>query len=80
LHLDETPTLPAGPVEVLIRTMTAAGAGEESWWEYLQRARAEMVAQGHSFRSREQIDADRTEQRADVEKRRQALLNVQTRE
>src|SRR5437868_6002283 len=73
LELNGTPTLAPGPVEVLIRTIPAAQIANESWWEYLQRARAEMLAQGGTFRTREDIDTDRAQQRADDEARRQAL-------
>jgi hypothetical protein len=60
LELDETPALPAGPVEVLIRLQPPAHEGAETWWEYLQRSRAELLAQGQTFRRKEEIDADRS--------------------
>ena len=59
LVLDESPQLPSGPVEVLIRVRRAANGGAESWWDYLQRARAELIEQGQSFRTKEEIDDDR---------------------
>ena len=63
LLLNEMPNLPAGPVEVFIRSQPAANADAESWWEFLKRSHAEMVEQGYKFRTKEEIDADRDRQR-----------------
>jgi hypothetical protein len=73
LELDEKPPLPAGPVEVLIRSQLQVGGEKESWWEYLQRARQELLAQGKSFRSKAEIDADRDRERNAEELRRQSI-------
>src|SRR5947209_5253998 len=48
LELRERPMLPPGPVEVLIRAQPAPAEGGETWWEYLQAARAELLAQGQT--------------------------------
>jgi hypothetical protein len=58
LRMDTHPPLPTGPVEVVIRVLPADKKGGEDWWQYLQRARAELEAAGHRFRSKEEIDAD----------------------
>jgi hypothetical protein len=59
LELAERPALPTGPVEVVIRTLpTAVAPPQENWWEYMQRARAELEAAGHGFRTKEEIDAE----------------------
>src|SRR5207244_923573 len=70
--------LPPGPVEVLIRTQPPAGPDGETWWAYLQRERAELLANGHTFRTREEIDNDRARQRSADEARRQAIQDLQT--
>jgi hypothetical protein len=49
--------LPSGPVEVTVRPIPSSHDGEENWWEYLQRARAELEAEGHEFRTGEEIDS-----------------------
>jgi hypothetical protein len=77
LVLEETPALPPGPVEVVIRALPASGS-EEGWWEYLQRCRAEMLAQGHRFRSREEIDAERAHEKELERGRQQALRRLQS--
>jgi hypothetical protein len=58
LELQDTPSLPAGPVEVLIRAVPAIGPPTETWLQFLQRGRAELLAQGEVFRSKEDIDAE----------------------
>jgi len=52
LELDAKPPLPVGPVEVLIRSVGEQSAAAETWWQCLQRARAELEAAGHRFRIR----------------------------
>ena len=74
LVLEETPALPPGPVEVVIRALPPAQGPGESWWAYLQRGRAELLAQGYRFRSREKIDADRAHEK-ELERARQQALN-----
>jgi hypothetical protein len=74
LVLEETPALPPGPVEVVIRALPPAQGSEEGWWEYLQRSRAELLAQGYRFRGKDEIDADRTREQA-LERTRQEELD-----
>jgi hypothetical protein len=62
LELAERPTLPAGDVEVTIRPVVAQQP-QESWFEYLQRTRAELEASGAVFRTKAEIDADIEEMR-----------------
>jgi hypothetical protein len=57
--LAQAPPLRAGPVEVLIRVIPESGPTGETWWEYLQRARAELLEKGQAFRTKEEIDVDR---------------------
>jgi hypothetical protein len=78
LELHETPRLPSGPVEVLIRVQPPPVRDGETWWEYLQRSRADLLAQGQTFRSKEQIDADGADQRRRDEGRRAAISHLQT--
>jgi hypothetical protein len=76
--LAQAPPLPAGPVEVLIRVIPDSGPPGETWWEYLQRARAELLAKGQTFRTKEEIDADRARARLCDEERRQTLQRMQS--
>jgi hypothetical protein len=57
LKLDKRPSLAPRPVEVTIRLVVAEEKGE-SWFECLQRSRAELETSGHRFRTKEEIDAD----------------------
>ena len=57
LELDEKPDLPAGRIEVILRAVPSASPQAEDWWQVLQRARAELEASGHRFRTKEEIDA-----------------------
>jgi hypothetical protein len=57
LELAEAPALPPGPVEVTVRALAVAEPPRENWWEYLQRARAELEAMGHQFSTAEEINA-----------------------
>jgi hypothetical protein len=57
IELDERPSLPAGRVEVTIRSLEKP-VEAEGWWPYLQRVRAEREAAGYPFRTKEEIDAE----------------------
>jgi len=59
LELDCPPNLPAGPVEVVLRSLSSSVQSDEDWWQYLQRARAELEAKGGPFRTAEDIDTER---------------------
>ncbi len=67
LTLENKPSLPAGPVEVTLRPLPADRPEPTGWLDYLRQARAELEAAGHSFRSKEGIDADLAALRADRE-------------
>jgi hypothetical protein len=58
LELNEIPNLAPGPVDVLIRKQIAPAGKCESWWEFLERGRAELLAQGQTMRTKEEIDAE----------------------
>jgi hypothetical protein len=57
LELPPLPVLPSGPVEITVRPLAASVPTKVNWWEYLERARAELEAEGHEFRTGEEIDA-----------------------
>jgi hypothetical protein len=59
LELDSPPNLPAGPVEVVLRSLVSPDPDNEDWWQYLQRVRAELEAAGGPFRTAEVIDQER---------------------
>lgn len=59
LQLDHRPQLPAGQVGVTIRSKhDTAVQADETWWQYLQRVRGEMEAEGVVFWPGEVIDAE----------------------
>ena len=64
LELESPPDLPAGPVEVVLRSLVSPDPGTEDWWQYLQRVRAELEAAGGPFRTAEAIDKERQDFRA----------------
>ena len=57
LELLEKPAIPVGPVEIVIRALRVGRAGEEDWWQFLQRVRGELEAAGHQFSTGEEINA-----------------------
>ena len=59
LELDSLPNLPAGPVEVVLRSLALPDPGNVDWWQYLQRVRAELEAAGGPFRIAEVIAQER---------------------
>jgi hypothetical protein len=59
LELDSPPNLPAGPVEVVLRSLSSPARSSEDWWQYMQRARAESEATGGPYRTEEEIEAER---------------------
>jgi hypothetical protein len=59
LELDSPPHLPAGPVEVVLRSLSAPAQRREDWWQYLQRVRAESETTGGPYRTEEEIEAER---------------------
>ena len=59
LELDNPPNLPAGPVEVVLRSLSSPAQSSEDWWQYLQRARAESEAAGDLYRTEEEIEEER---------------------
>jgi hypothetical protein len=59
LELDSPPNLPAGPVEVVLRSLSSPAQNKEDWWQYLQRVRAELEAAGGHYRTEEEIEAER---------------------
>jgi hypothetical protein len=64
LILAERPSLPSGPVEVIIRSLPTSDMASEDFLHYLQRARAELEAAGTGFRTKEEIDAELEELRS----------------
>jgi hypothetical protein len=64
LELAERPSLPSGPVEVIIRSLPTAETKGKDFLQYLQRARAELEAAGAGFRTKEQIDTELEELRS----------------
>ncbi len=72
LELAAKPNLPPGPVEVTLRPLPVDQSGGGDWWEYLQKARAELEAAGHPFRTKEEIDADLADLRSGDERIEQA--------
>lgn len=67
LELAEQPSLPPGPVEVIIRSLPADTASED-FLQYLQHARTELEAADASFTTKEEIDAELEELRSGDER------------
>ncbi len=76
LELAERPSLPVGPVEIVLRPLPALPAASEDWWQYLQKARAELQITGHRFRSKEEIDAEIAELRSGDERLEDACCRI----
>jgi hypothetical protein len=57
LELDQKPELPPGKVRVTLRFIGEPPPVQEDWWEFLQRARAELEASGHQFMTEEEVKA-----------------------
>ncbi len=79
LELDEKPNLPAGRVEVVLRAVPSAHPPAEDWWQVLQRARAELEASGHRFRSKEEIDASLEDLRSGDERLEEVYREIESR-
>ncbi len=60
----ERPSLPAGPVEVIIRLLPTTEKVDEDFLQYLQRARTELETAGSIFHTRAALDADLEELRS----------------
>lgn len=59
LQIAERLSLTPGPVEITIQPVPQAATPQEDWWQYLQRARAEVERKGGAFRSQEDIESER---------------------
>jgi hypothetical protein len=68
LELAERPSLPAGSVEVTIRSIQEVQTAGEDFLQYLRRARIELEAAGAKFRTKEEIDTDLEELRSGDER------------
>jgi hypothetical protein len=68
LELDAKLTLPAGRVQVTVQPVAEPARAREDWWQYLQRARAELEAIGPSFRTAEDIETEREDFRSGEER------------
>jgi hypothetical protein len=68
LELDEKLQLPAGRVQVTVQPVIEPTAPKENWWDYLQRARAEIEASGAKFRTAEEIEAEHEDFRSGDER------------
>src|SRR5262245_52907308 len=75
LELEKNPSVPAGPVEVTIRSLRVTPPGED-WWHYLQRARAELEAMGHRFASDAEIATYIEEMRSDDDRSEEAYRQI----
>ena len=64
LELNNRPDLPAGPVEVVLRSLSSSTQNGEDWWQYLQRARTELEAAGGPFRMAADIEQQRRDFRS----------------
>jgi hypothetical protein len=58
LELDSPPNLPAGPVEVVLHSLSSPAQSREDWWQYLQRVRAELEAAVGPYRTAGEIEEE----------------------
>jgi hypothetical protein len=57
LELDEKPNLAPGRVKIILQPATPSAPGQEGWWPYLQRVRAEREAAGYHFLNEAEMQA-----------------------
>ncbi len=71
LELEHSPSLPAGRVSVTLEVVPHPPSVDSSssgdWWDYLQRVRSEVEANGGPYRSTEEIEAERAAFRDEVD-------------
>ncbi|HUG94119.1 MAG TPA: hypothetical protein VML55_25030 [Planctomycetaceae bacterium] len=68
LELESSPGLPAGPVEVVVHSLSRFAPSDEDWWQYLQRVRSEVETEAGSFRTESEIEAEREDFRSGDER------------
>jgi hypothetical protein len=73
LELDQKLTVPAGRVKVRVELMEPPVPPAESLVDFVRRARRELEAAGHRFRTKEEIDAEREELRSEWDERGEEL-------
>ena len=76
LELDEKLTVPPGRVRVRVESVRAPLQPAEGLVEFVRRLRQEMEAAGHTFRTREEIDAEMEEMRGEWEARLDELARA----
>jgi hypothetical protein len=77
LVLDERLQLPTGRVQVTVQPLATSVPGGEDWWQFLQRARAELEKAGQGFRTQEEIEAEREDFRSGDERIEEVLRQVE---
>jgi len=65
LELHESLRLPPGQVRVTVEAVQGQGPPTTDWWSYLERARAELEAEGATFSTGEEINRYIEELRSD---------------
>lgn len=63
VELSSKPGLAPGPVTIVLRQATAAIGGDD-WWQFMQRARQELLAEGNRLMTEEEMNAHIEELRA----------------
>jgi hypothetical protein len=63
LELDQKVTVPPGRVKVRVESVEPPAQPNESLVEFVQRSRRELEAAGHTFRTKQEIDAELQEMR-----------------
>jgi hypothetical protein len=77
LELDEKPTLPAGRVQVTLMREAPAEAPKEDVLTVLERIWKEREARGMKGRSKEEIDAEVSAMRREMDERQEEIERLQ---
>jgi hypothetical protein len=76
LQLDEKPDLAPGRVTVVLRQAVQPAPLQDTWWQYMQRSRAQLEASGHHFMNEQEMTAWIEELRSDDDRIEQAYGKV----
>ena len=65
LEIEQKLAVPPGRVKVRVESMEAPVMPTETMVEFVRRSRRELAAAGHKFRTKEEIDTELAEMRAE---------------
>jgi hypothetical protein len=65
LQLEKKLALPPGRVIVTVQSAELRSPTQETWWQYMQKARSQLEASGHRFMNEQEMTAWIEELRSD---------------